>query len=466
MGSNERLKLGDSLVSLHTSLGEKSESVRYVDRGKLSDKELMAMYHSSWIVKKFIDKTAEDMLKVPRDIKGGVSEDGIKAINDKEDELKTQETKYDALSWASLMGDVLVVAITDCEDSVIEQPINLKLEEIQRFLVLEKGSYRPSNDVDDNILSKTFGQPLHYEITIGASSNKSSIKFHNSRCHRIKLGKHRLRDIRKFGTSDLQAPYDVIKMFDKIMLSISDTIEEANVDVVSMSGLNEQIAAGEEEMVLQYARVAKMSKSSSGILLIDGNDTYEQKTASFGGLSDIASKAINVLAGALDRPITILFGQSASGFNSGEEDNENYYETIQALQKTRLKPLQDFIDIFTLDACFSSQEIKELTYEYPSIDSMNEADRAEIFAKYAAGMAALVAQSIVDEAIAIKELVAVGALISVNEKDINRIISMVANESDWTNSNAGEGGGNNQTQQETETANAEQANGSVVSPTA
>lgn len=464
MGGN--VKLNDGLVSMHTSLGEKSESVRYVDKGKLSDKELMAMYHSSWIVKKFIDKTAEDMLKVPREIKGGVSEEGIKAINDKEDELKTQEVKYEALSWASLMGDVLVVAITDSDEDKIQSELDLVDEEIIRFLVLEKGSYKPSNDIDSDIFSKTFGQPLYYEITVGVGTNQSPIKFHNSRCHRIKLGKHRLRDIRKFGTSDLQAPYNVIKMFDKIMLSISDTIEEANVDVVSMEGLNEQIKGGFEQQVLEYARVAKMSKSASGMLLIDKNDTYDQKTASFGGLSDIVSKAINVLAGALDRPITILFGQSASGFNSGDEDNENYYETIQALQKSRLKPLQDFIDQFILDACFSESEIEELTYEYPSIDSMNEADRADIFTKYATGMAALVAQSIVDEAIAIKELVAVGALISVNEEDINRIISLVANESNWNNSYAGASGEDDQTQQEVETTNAQQTNGGVVSSAA
>ncbi len=37
------------------------------------------MYKNSWVVKKFIDKTADDMLKLPREIIGGLP-DEIKKV--------------------------------------------------------------------------------------------------------------------------------------------------------------------------------------------------------------------------------------------------------------------------------------------------------------------------------------------------------------------------------------------------
>ncbi|MCV5427243.1 DUF1073 domain-containing protein, partial [Escherichia coli] len=82
-----------------------------------------------------------------------------------------------------------------------------------------------------------------------------------------------------------------------------DTIQEANVDVLFIPGMNNQIAAGQEGQVREYARVMKDTKSSTGMLLIDAGDTqaqgrYEQKNAQFTGLSDVISKMAIVLAGA------------------------------------------------------------------------------------------------------------------------------------------------------------------------
>ncbi|WP_038931208.1 anti-CBASS protein Acb1 family protein, partial [Yersinia pestis] len=78
--------------------------------------------------------------------------------------------------------------------------------------------------------------------------------FHHSRCHRTRLGKHSIKDAPKFGTSDLQASYQAIKIFDTAILSTGDTIQEANVDVMFLSDLNRKIAAGLEDQVIEYAR--------------------------------------------------------------------------------------------------------------------------------------------------------------------------------------------------------------------
>ncbi|MCF2964514.1 DUF1073 domain-containing protein, partial [Yersinia pestis subsp. pestis] len=219
------------------------------------------------------------------------------------------------------------------------------------------------------------------------------------------------------------------------------TIQEANVDVMFLSDLNRKIAAGLEDQVIEYARVVKETKSSTGILLIDAGDAgqpsrYEQKTAQFTGLSDIITKMANVLAGALDRPITVLFGQSASGFASGEEDNKAYYATINGLQESRLRPMQDFVDQFILDK-LSASTGQALTYEYPSIANINEVEEATRFASYASGFSSLLQANIVTEDIALREMQARGVLTTITAEDVALAKTLNANgDDDWNSNNS------------------------------
>ncbi|EKN3738014.1 DUF1073 domain-containing protein [Yersinia enterocolitica] len=423
-------RLNDGLVSLMTSLGEKIGAVRYSSsKPDVPDKELLAMYKKSWVVKKYIDKTVADMLKQPRKFSGDVDSTMVRSIKDAESELKLSQVFNDALCWASLMGDSLIVAITDCADDQIENEVDLQGEDIVKFLVFRKGEYTPDSNIITDIKSDNFGEPLTYQIDVGSKQ----LKFHHSRCCRTKLGRHSIKDRAKFGTSDLQAPYEHIKTFDTAILSTGDTIQEANVDVLFVPGMNNQIAAGQESQVREYARVMKETKSSTGLLLIDAGTPesqgrYEQKNAQFTGLSDVITKMATVLAGALDRPITVLFGQSASGFSSGEEDNKAYYETINGMQESRLRPMQDFADKFILDR-FSVADA--LTYEYPSIDSINEAEEATRFGLYATGFNTLVTSSIVTEEVAIREMIARGVLKTVTEEEIQAIVSAGSNTGSW-----------------------------------
>lgn len=430
--------LTDGLTSMFTSLGERVAAINYGStRGDVSDRELLAMYKNSWVVKKFIDKTADEMLKMPREIIGGVPEDVRSRAKELENSLNVQGVYREALTWASLLGDSLIVAITDCDDDAIDTPLALGTEDVIKFLVLSKGEYEPDRKVISDISSPHFGMPRLYTVTVG----KQKLAFHHSRCHRTRLGKHSIKDAPKFGTSDLQASYQAIKIFDTAILSTGDTIQEANVDVMFLSDLNRKIAAGLEDQVIEYARVVKETKSSTGILLIDAGDAgqpsrYEQKTAQFTGLSDIITKMANVLAGALDRPITVLFGQSASGFASGEEDNKAYYATINGLQESRLRPMQDFVDQFILDK-LSASTGQALTYEYPSIANINEVEEATRFASYASGFSSLLQANIVTEDIALREMQARGVLTTITAEDVALAKTLNANgDDDWNSNNS------------------------------
>lgn len=400
--------LNDGVQSLYTDLGAKSNAVSYTGR-LVSDRQLMSAYTSSWIVSKYVDKTARDMLKKPRTFSGSYNKAALDAALIEEKRLKVDDVLNDALTWTLLKGDCLVVAITDDED------LSTKITDystINKFIVLQKGDYTLGK-LDDDIRSSNFGMPRSYTIKLGNEV------VHASRCHRIRLGKFSVKDGKKFGISPLQAPFKTIKLFDTVITCIADIIEESNVDVLFLPDLLQKIAAGQEDKIKEYALLMKQVKSSTGMILLDAGNSdsqgrWEQKTATYGGLSEILTKMMSVLAGALDRPITVLFGQSASGFASGEEDNRAYYETINNWQESVLRPLQEFIDKFIL-----SRVVENIEFEYPSIDSENEVEKATIFSQICSAIAALVTAQIIPDEVAQKELIARKCLINTKIEDFN-----------------------------------------------
>lgn len=398
----------DSMESLVTSLGTKNNAVRYTNK-RISDRELFNMYDNSWLTGKYINKTAEDMLKLPRTFSGDYDENLLKLVIEKENALNINDIWENFLIFSSLYGDALIVAITDADN--LSQPYS-DTEDIQRFIVLTKGEFTPNENIDDDLKSANFGKPIYY--TIGNNN-----KVHHSRCHRLKLGKSKLTDKKQHGTSDLQNKYNSIRLFDTVMTCIGDIVQDSNVDVLFVPDLIAKIAAGKEDEIKKFVHLINQTKSSVNAIVLDAGNSeaqgrWEQKTATYSGLSEILTKLITVTAGALDRPITVLFGLSASGFSTGEDDLESYHGTINGLQESRLRPAQEFIDKFILDKMMPNHG---LTFEYPTIKMTNQDKEATRFNQFASAFSGLVTAGIIPDKVAQTELIARGLLINTTEDD-------------------------------------------------
>ncbi|QHJ85650.1 MAG: hypothetical protein [Caudoviricetes sp.] len=400
----------DSMESLYTSLGTKNDSVRYSNK-RISDRQLSNMYDNSWLTGKYINKTTEDMLKLPRVFSGDYDENLLKLVIEKENRLNINDIRENFLIFSSLYGDALIVAITDVDD--LSQPYS-DTEDIQRFMVLTKGEYTPDNNIDDDLKSANFGKPIYYTI-----SNVKNDKVHHSRCHRLKLGKSKLTDKKVYGTSDLQNKYNIIRLFDTVITCIGDIIQDSNIDVLFVPDLIAKIAQGKEDDIRKFVNLINQTKSSMNAIVLDAGNSeaqgrWEQKTATYSGLSEILTKLITVTSGALDRPITVLFGLSASGFSTGEDDLESYHGTINGLQESRLRPAQEFIDKFVLDKMMPNHG---LTFEYPTIKVTNEDKEATRFNQFASAYSGLVNAGIIPDKVAQTELIARGLLINTTEED-------------------------------------------------
>lgn len=400
MRKSKNVKLNDGLESLTTKMGQKAAQRNYSGQ-KTTNNELLNAYNGSWTIRKYINKTIGDMLKKGRECYfDDFDEEAKKSFFDTHKKFKTESVITDVLFNVLLYGEAGVLAVTDTSENNYQTELNPS-ENLKRLYVFTRG------EIKQEAAKNTFDESDIFEI--------NNIKVHKSRFLLIKQGIEAHGKKKRESVSDVAVALDVAKMFDAITMSVSDLIEECKLDVYRMEGFNDQIAAGQEDKILRRLELISLGKSYTNAIAMDKNDEYESKETSLAGVADLWTKSSIVVAGALNRPISILFGEGAGGFSSGEEDNRSYYETIEELQNSYLRPLYEFIDSFILRALGKDTTLE---FDFTSIDSINDVEKANILNTKSTAFSALIDKGVITEAMALKELRDDGLIKNITDEDI------------------------------------------------
>jgi phage-related protein (TIGR01555 family) len=134
-----------------------------------------------------------------------------------------------------------------------------------------------------------------------------------------------------WGMSALERMIRDINMYVKAQQVLFQLLDEAKIDVWRLMGFNDTILSDmAHNLVNQRLFYANMGKNYHKAILMDKEDEWEQRQISFSGFGEIMQQLRMGIAAALRIPMTKLFGMSASGFNSGEDDIENYNAMIES----------------------------------------------------------------------------------------------------------------------------------------
>ena len=251
------------------------------------------------------------------------------------------QTIQQAIIWARLYGGGGIVIMTEQNPSLPLDVSAINEDTPLEFVAadmweLYKDNYKvwnPWNSDDDKKYS-------YYGINL-----------HKSRVFPIK-GKEPPSFIRPrlrgWGMSELERVVRSINSYLKNQDLIFELLDEAKIDVYQLNGFNTAMLTakgtkGAEERV----RISNSLKNYLNALILDTNDKYEQKQLSFNGLSDILTQIRQGVAADLKMPMTKLFGVSAAGFNSGEDDIENYNAMIESEIRSKVK----YIVVSVLELC-------------------------------------------------------------------------------------------------------------------
>lgn len=137
--------------------------------------------------------------------------------------------------------------------------------------------------------------------------------------------------LRGWGLSVVESLIRSMNQYLKGTNLIYELMDEAKIDVFGIMNLtNTLLASDGAARVAQRIQMANRQKNYQHALVMDKEDTYQQKTLTFSGLAEVMQQVRYQVASDLRMPVTKVFGISAAGFNSGEDDIEVYNAMIES----------------------------------------------------------------------------------------------------------------------------------------
>lgn len=139
--------------------------------------------------------------------------------------------------------------------------------------------------------------------------------------------------LRGWGLSELEHFVNAVNDFLKSKNIAFEVLDEFKLDIFRIKGLTQSLFSKDgSEKVQRRLQAANMEKNFLKSLVMDSEDSYEQKQLTFSGLAEMKKEFRMDIACAMRMPITKIFGISASGFNSGEDDIENYNSMVEGIR--------------------------------------------------------------------------------------------------------------------------------------
>ena len=153
--------------------------------------------------------------------------------------------------------------------------------------------------------------------------------------------------LRGWGVSIIEP---VVRSYNQYLKSVNlsfEVLDEFKVDIYGIDGFNTALMSPNgSDRVTKRVQMANMLKNYQNALVMDNKDKFESKQISFTGLAETMREIRMQIAADLRMPLTKLFGMSAAGFNSGEDDIENYNAMIET--EIRSKSKRDLLKIIEI----------------------------------------------------------------------------------------------------------------------
>lgn len=372
----------DSLTNMVANIGtsrDKAASTFY-SMPMLSDEELLNAYRGAWLPRKIVDIPAFDSVRAWRDWQAKKAQ--IEPIEAEEKRLNVKGKILEAKIKARLWGGAAVVIGTG--DQNLTEPLDVERvgKGGLKYLTVISRRNLTAGEIDRDPASEWYGKPKVYQIK---STDGVQVDIHPSRLVVFNGAAQPDEEIvtttyAGWGDSVLLSVVEAIKQADGTAANIASLVFEAKVNVIRIPDFMQNV--GDERYrakILERYTLAATAKGINGDLLLDKEEEFEQKTASFATLPDVLMSFMQLVSGAADIPATRLLGQSPAGMNAtGESDLRNYYDRLQAMQSVEMTPAMGRLDECIIRSALGSRD-PDIYYEWAPLWGMSEKEKADVF---------------------------------------------------------------------------------------
>lgn len=309
---------------------------------------LTYMYKTHGVIQTAIDIPVLDALRGGVDIHSGeMDTDDIKELQDDIEEDGIFKALGTAEKWARLYGGAALIINVDQNP---EQPLDednvgdLELYPCSRWELITPTGWKP-------------GMVTPW-VPAGAKISEEYFMFYGRKFHRSRIifftGKEApyvLKwQLQGWGMSEVERMVEDFNSYIRTKEVLYELLREAKMDVYMMEGLKSQLVS-DAGFELVRKRIGSMNETKNfmNAIVMDSKDLYEQKQLTFSGIAEVYKQNMIGVASAVRIPMPKLFGISAAGFSSGEDDIENYNAMVESEVRDNLrKPIRKILNLLCI----------------------------------------------------------------------------------------------------------------------
>lgn len=368
----------DGMSNVITGLGRanmKSASTRYVVEFDSTERD-NAFRASTWY-RKIVTIPAADAVREWRAWQA--DKEQIELIEAEEKRLGVRNVVYQALLTARHTGGAVI--LVGGLPGNASQPLridSIRAGSIKYLTVLGPDDITPGQIIRDP-QSEWFGQPEKWSLHTGDASHveihASRVVFVNGRT--VPGAMRRMGQV--WGDSIWVQMADSIRSADNVAGVIDALLHEAKIDIVRIKDMVSQMSNGatEQDYIRRWTMVATL-KSISNVLMLDGDDEWNQKTMNWSGLPEIARTLLTIMAGAADIPVTRLTGEQQSGLSGADSGSiRHYYDFIRTVQELEYTPALQPLDEMIIRSALGQRD-PAVWYSWNPLWTPSEKERAEV----------------------------------------------------------------------------------------
>ena len=325
---------------------------------------LTYMYTGNGIFQTAIQLPIQDAIGKGIEIESGELDNlDIDSVYDYWEEIGLWNTILSFMTWVRLFGGGAILINTN---QTPDKPLSFKkldktpLEfyDLDRWqldtniAIFDDWDSYLSSVGDGNGIIHLYGEPIHESRFLRGQGKRAP--------HYVR------RQLRGWGMSEGERMIRDLNLYLKTQDATFELIDEAKVDVYKINGLaNKLLTTGGTGAITQRIQAANEIKNYVNALVLDEKEDYQQKLINFTGLAEVMNQNRMGVAAALRMPMTKLFGLSASGFNTGESDLENYNMMVESEVRAQLKPIVRTLLKVTMSHLFGY--VPDFTFKFPSL---------------------------------------------------------------------------------------------------
>lgn len=298
---------------------------------------LSELYVENGLVQTAIDVPVDDALRGGIEIKTKqLDPDQIEQLQTKMDEEEDLRKAGELMKWNRLFGGSGLITMTEYGDPEEDFDIE-EIKEGEELTFEAADLYEllcDINDDDPNLKASYHVEKNAYYRYYRQNLNKTRVK----KLVGIRAPSFVRQRLRSWGLSVVEAMVRSINQYLKATAVTFQVLDEFKVDYYKIKNLANNLIQPAGQAKLQN-RIASMnqSKNYQNAVVMDSEDDFIQKELAFTGIAETMTGIRMQVASDLRMPLTKLFGVSSAGFNSGEDDIENYNAMVESGIRSKIK---------------------------------------------------------------------------------------------------------------------------------